>query len=612
MTEVSKTELRSGVKGSTVEGSTDKGLACPELEDSAHQGFVTDLFYACLENVTALKGDKLPKGHTKRLQRSLIRDVHEKLFLLQDVFEHGKIESCLSVDGDLHQQVTALLYEIGKAILKGDTVRITRSQTLNEDAVHGRNGNASIDPLKLNLEQQLLKAKQILEPEGSDEESTSTTDGSDSASILLSRGLSKAELQSLKTHVGLLMDLCPTLEQAYRDQHSERPPRSNRVTTFHVTPAAIPYVQLVRDKFPLADSLLIERLGEANWQRHQRLRYAEISECQFQPVSLFKDSALGSSLGPAYEKAPTVASHSSFVSSTSNAEKGRFRVPKLPADARYGESFLCCYCKQILHTINTRVDWKLHVFADLQAYICFASDCPESLKLFASRKAWFDHISTHHLSRHEFHCQSCPSVLDSENDFVSHSFREHQMDIDAPHLRAAILATARRPHLQQPEKLQCPLCHHQNFCSTHRDFATHVGRELEEVALSALPPQEDSESESESEGAELPETEDEDRQSKSEAGAGYNKQKLVEYRYAVSLLVQIRREFAQQREINVKIEDILKSYPREWRSFQEFSSKVKQLFSSDPDMAKRFEQILPETEGDLTNLDIIFCDSPSG
>lgn len=173
-------------------------------------------------------------------------------------------------------------------------------------------------------------------------------------------------LQPLAHYVGILMELCPTLEAIYKLRH-QAGARQPQYQPISVTTAARPFVSNIRDKFPLATQDLINRLGEANWQRYGRLRTAEVTapntvaieapKSLFRPVSLFKDSALGSSLGPATEKAVSTASHSSFLSSNEGGDKFGLRVPKVPAGSDWGKPFLCPYCDKTVD-IHARVAWK--------------------------------------------------------------------------------------------------------------------------------------------------------------------------------------------------------------------------------------------------------------
>src|SRR6202012_1486001 len=183
-----------------------------------------------------------------------------------------------------------------------------------------------------------------------DAEVSSTTENEDVHDTVRSqRAMEVHCLHPLATYVDLLMDLCPTLEQKYHDMHKSNPRRLPRPLQENVavTPAAMPYVTNVRDKFPQANQELVKRLGEANWQRHERLRALQAHGPASEPQavqdskSVFQDSALGSSIRTRSQRAESVASHSSFVSSIGGEEKGHFKVPGLPHGASYGSAIPC-------------------------------------------------------------------------------------------------------------------------------------------------------------------------------------------------------------------------------------------------------------------------------
>lgn len=139
-------------------------------------------------------------------------------------------------------------------------------------------------------------------------------------------------------------------------------------------------------------------MGEANWQRYVRLQdLAAAAEntvagrihqvivtgtpkSVFQPLSRFQDSSLGSSTHSISLYPASNASHASFLSSAGDAMKGRPRVPSTPIEVSEGKSFTCFICSKNLSGIRNRVDWKMHIFADLHPYICSFTDCPDLLQ----------------------------------------------------------------------------------------------------------------------------------------------------------------------------------------------------------------------------------------
>ena len=191
--------------------------------------------------------------------------------------------------------------------------------------------------------------------------------------------------------VDCLMDLLPTIEQSlmYLEStsiHSTAPVR----TPFSISEPARPWVQNISDKFEHADSALVERLGESNWQRFETVRarmnqivqtmdseagedvktgmvmntaatvvFEKPPQSLFIPVSLFYDSGLGSSVPTVSRYAVSNVSHtSSFASSLANDSLSSVRVPPTPEAVSLGKSFQCEICGHYLFNIKNRVDWK--------------------------------------------------------------------------------------------------------------------------------------------------------------------------------------------------------------------------------------------------------------
>jgi hypothetical protein len=221
------------------------------------------------------------------------------------------------------------------------------------------------------LETLLEKANLVCEIDQESDESDLESDQSTSDQM------SKA-VTSLKISAGCLMDLLPSMENTLNCANSElRNTRNSQPIAFEVSGPAQPYVLNVLDRFSKADARLVERLGEANWQRHTTLRNIEgpttqdassakgvISEVQavpksfFFPVSLFHDSGLGSSLPTQSSYAASVASHSSFMSDLVENENGGLRVPSTPKEVFEKVPFTCQICGHVLSRIKNRIDWK--------------------------------------------------------------------------------------------------------------------------------------------------------------------------------------------------------------------------------------------------------------
>lgn len=169
-----------------------------------------------------------------------------------------------------------------------------------------------------------------------------------------------------------LMDLLPSIERTAllpKDMPgSKEASKSISSVQFQVSEPAIAYVRQIRDKYPNADEKLIERLGEANWQRRLRIRedpvgaiesaVIDASKSFFLPVSMFQDSGLGRSIQTQSAYAPTAASHSSFRTTATENQAGNYRVPPTPREVYAGKPFACEICGRVLMKIKNRMDWK--------------------------------------------------------------------------------------------------------------------------------------------------------------------------------------------------------------------------------------------------------------
>lgn len=173
----------------------------------------------------------------------------------------------------------------------------------------------------------------------------------------------------LKFRTQCLMDLLPSLEQNIALAESDHPKSSvSAVTPFSISTPAYTYISLLRDKYRNADEGLIERLGEANWQRHVFVRRKmeqiadgpkhELTTLLEEKATIFHDSGIGTTISGPYQYAASATSHTSFISSRSEAEKGFVRVPPTPKEITAGESFCCNFCGLLQSELRNRVDWK--------------------------------------------------------------------------------------------------------------------------------------------------------------------------------------------------------------------------------------------------------------
>ncbi|MCJ1402972.1 hypothetical protein MMC11_006194 [Xylographa trunciseda] len=333
---------------------------------------------------------------------------------------------------------------------------------------------------------------------GTSESSEDEEDGSDHDTLL-------------ECHIECLMDLVPTMEQSLARLRSGgiQAPTSTRVP-FLVSDLALPWVQNVSDKFGSADQALIERLGEANWQRYMTLRarteqmvqsldieegvaedfpvvqiFQTVPHSVFKPHSLFHDSGMGSSVPTLPRYAMSVASHTSFLSSLVDDGALALQVPPTPVEVDLGKPFRCEICGHLLSNIKNRVDWKIHVFADLQPYICTFESCSKDLTTFPTRNLWASHEFEEHRVTRSWKCPECAYTDSAAQKLEEHLRRCHGEAVTLAQL-PFIIAAAETKTPQAIEGQACPLCKAIPGKS-RRNFVKHVGRHMESVALAVLP-----------------------------------------------------------------------------------------------------------------------------
>jgi hypothetical protein len=140
-------------------------------------------------------------------------------------------------------------------------------------------------------------------------------------------------------------------------------------------------------------------------------------------------------------------------------------------------------------------DDRIHVFQDLQPYICTFDGCCDALTTFPTRKLWAEHEFSEHRVDRFLKCH-CGQTFTHKETFAHHLKYEHLLKLHHSQLltqiAAAEVATPQDIHIQQ-----CPLCL-QDGWDSRRQFTTHVGRHLEQIALACLPRDVESDSEARS------------------------------------------------------------------------------------------------------------------
>ncbi|KAJ6016881.1 hypothetical protein N7451_000260 [Penicillium sp. IBT 35674x] len=413
----------------------------------------------------------------------------------------GRLDIILEQSRRLKTNVVETLKEIGEIL-------ICNSSRYDESIVDPQVEGSFIQNHKQELERLLDNAAMFLSAEERSNSSSDEDTSDDSSSTAESELNRFGRLHSL---VVCLMDLVPAIERHVFCLQQRVPQLSTPLPNmFHLSHGARPFAVLISDRFASAPTSLVERLAEANWERSVRIRKQVEEKAEegkglsfegdlanedamtwFKPYSIFHDSGIGTSVFTGSQYAATSVSHKSFLSTVEEQGQGRPRVPHLPHER--GQPFKCEYCQKVI-TMRDRIGWKMHVFADLQSYLCTHADCKDALRTFTSRETWARHEINEHFSQLQWRCYECKITTITQEDFVKHLNLVHGIALPGHPLKATILSEAEETVLKSDFKNhECLLCFQTDWKST-KEYATHVGQHLEEISLACLPMDQDCDS----------------------------------------------------------------------------------------------------------------------
>ncbi|KAI9146994.1 Zinc finger transcription factor ace1 [Paramyrothecium foliicola] len=221
------------------------------------------------------------------------------------------------------------------------------------------------------------------------------------------------------------------------------------------------FVDRIRWRYPQCEARLAEQLGKANWSRvikYQERKSANVwpqqqAEAQLNPrtqtatisgsagkaSTTFHDSAIGSSI----PSAPAASLYAETIVSYRGGQGESVRVPSLPEEALRSVPFVCVGCGDSV-VISSKSAWKKHLFSDIQPYVCVVVDCNYVDAPFSTKNEWENHSAT-----------------------------EHDL-------------------YQASESFDCPICQ-ETLQKTPVKMRSHIARHLEEIALTILPTNPDSE-----------------------------------------------------------------------------------------------------------------------
>ena len=124
---------------------------------------------------------------------------------------------------------------------------------------------------------------------------------------------------------------------------------------------------------------------------------------------------------------------------------------------------------------------RRHVYSDLQAYDCIVAEC-NIQTAFISRKEFAAHLADSHRYINTWRCRDCGETKSNKADFESHIEMAHS-GIPAAYV-VTIINASEQQSLRDLEHQQCPFC---GKTPTSSKFIGHVSHHLEELSLSAIP-----------------------------------------------------------------------------------------------------------------------------
>lgn len=254
-----------------------------------------------------------------------------------------------------------------------------------------------------------LEAQYAARPINVSLESDSSSDSnSDLGSIMSDLNLEDI-VRDLKTCNESLIDLTPSLDYPANDVVFVEDTNAILVDDLaNVAEPARSFVLIIKDHYPSIENDLVKRLGEANWERRERLRKKLASASVMDTASSSGDensttcgtvadqsrqnpvieqsrppSTIQSSMdisrtyqstttrstfsgisifdhnGTTFQTSVRAESVTSFASSMADGGERRHRlVPSLPEGHEIGSPFQCQICGDKLRNIRNRADWK--------------------------------------------------------------------------------------------------------------------------------------------------------------------------------------------------------------------------------------------------------------
>ena len=138
----------------------------------------------------------------------------------------------------------------------------------------------------------------------------------------------------------------------------------------------------------------------------------------------------------------------------------------------------------MVRILTRNLSHRKHVFRDLRPYVCLVQDCSTPDHQYLRRREWIKHMELEH-----WRVWQCTWGCASRTFSTARGFRDHLSAIHGQLMTGARLETftSLRSCADHSKAVgKCPLClsYHTKSCS---DYARHIGRHLERLALFTIP-----------------------------------------------------------------------------------------------------------------------------
>jgi hypothetical protein len=160
-------------------------------------------------------------------------------------------------------------------------------------------------------------------------------------------------------------------------------------------------------------------------------------------------------------------------------------VPRPPVPLEEGGAFLCPYCHDEIDIgiqVISNDDWEMHVFDDLEPYMCTFDDCLRAERMYGVRDDWYTHEMKSHRVVKVWACQSCHTEFKSAKEFETHLQEKHNSICGSSQMAMMVSLCMKHSDRYQGNQA-CPLC---SMKLSNMELKDHVATHLEQLALTSV------------------------------------------------------------------------------------------------------------------------------